>query len=83
MRLSWPRENDKKRAIMAELPEVIMRERPRTNLFFINTTWRDVEVHRHRWPQLGPLLEAASNPELCRQPQLVASHMDLLHYCKF
>lgn len=83
MRLSWPRDDDKRRAILADLPEVMMRVRPETNLFFINTTLRDVELYSRRSPQVEPLSEAEPSPDLWRQPQLTASHMDLVYYCKF
>ena len=83
MRLSWPRDDDKRRAIMGDLPQVMMRVRPETNLFFINTTWREVELHSRRSLQVEPLPEAEPSSDLWRQPQLRASHMDLVHYCKF
>ena len=68
---------------MGDLPQVMMRVRPETNLFFINTTWREVELHSRRSLQVEPLPEAEPSSDLWRQPQLRASHMDLVHYCKF
>ncbi|PQE22062.1 hypothetical protein CJF30_00010011 [Rutstroemia sp. NJR-2017a BBW] len=56
--------------------------KPETNMFFINTTWRDIKLHR----SLSPHEETHPNAELPRylsnRPQLNASHMDLVHYCK-
>jgi len=83
MRLSWPRDDDKKRAIMGDLPQVTMRVRPKTNSFFINTTCRDVELYSHQPPQMEPLPGAEPSLAPYRQPELRASHMELLHYCKF
>lgn len=82
MRLSWPRDDDKRRTITGDLPPVVMRARPGTNLFFINTTSRDVVLHSRLSPQMEPLPEAETSPDQWRQPQLRASQMDLVHYCK-
>lgn len=81
MRLSWPRDDDKKRAITMDLPPVVMRARP-TNLFFINTTWRDVELHNDILPHMEPLPEAEAFPNLWRYHQVRTSDTDLIHYCK-
>lgn len=82
MRLSWPRDDDKRRAIKGDLPQAMMRVGPETNLFFINTTGRDVELHRRQSPHVEPLPEAEPSLDLWRQPQLTANHIDLVHYCK-
>ena len=82
MRLSWPRDNDKRRAITGDLPSVATHAIPETSHFFINTTWGDVELHGRLSPQMEPVPEAESSPDLWMQHQLRASHMDLLHYCK-
>ena len=82
MRLSWPRDDDKRRAITGGLPLVEMRASPAANLLFINTTWQDIERHNRLLPQMKPLPEREPSPDLWRQPQQSVSHMDLVHYCK-
>jgi hypothetical protein len=82
MRLSWPRDGDKRRAITMDLLPLVTRARAGTNPFFINTTWRDVELHTRISPQTNSLPETETSSELWRQPQLSASHMNLVHHCK-
>lgn len=79
MRLSWPKDDDTRRAISTPL---VMRQSVGTNLPFINTTLRDVELYRHLSLQLQPRHLVQPSPDLWKQPQLIADHTDLLHYCK-
>ncbi|KAH8646015.1 fungal-specific transcription factor domain-containing protein [Tricladium varicosporioides] len=80
MRLSWPRDSDKKRAITGDLPPVVMRTRSKANLSFINTTWQDMELHSHLSPQIKPFSEAELPLGLWKQPQLGVDHVQLVHY---
>jgi hypothetical protein len=50
MRLSWPRDDDKRRAIIGDFPPAMMCGMPGTNFSFINTTSWDVELYSR---QLG------------------------------
>ncbi|KAF4993436.1 hypothetical protein FDECE_13402 [Fusarium decemcellulare] len=75
-RLSWPREDDKRRAIVATpmtLPLDQLSERPIT-LFLINTTCKDMELDS------GPPVRVSFAQALSNQPQLQADHADLLHH---
>lgn len=83
MRLSWPRDNDKRRAITRDTSRSMLRVRQATKLFFINTTWQDIERHMLQWSQVEQLPEAGPSPDLCKEPQLSVSHTDLMHHCKF
>ncbi len=78
MRLSWPRDNDKKRAMIATLPPGVANRRQNRNLFFINTALRDIELYRSLSPQMQSLQPI---PNL-RQPQQEVNHADLVHYCE-
>jgi hypothetical protein len=82
MRLSWPRDDDKRRAIIGHFPPSVMCARPGTNFFFINTAGQDIELYRRLAPQVEHLPEADPSPGLWNQSELRASHMDLVYYCK-
>jgi hypothetical protein len=82
MRLSWPRDDDKRRAIIGDHPRAMMCGMPGTNFSFINTTWRDVEIYSRLASQVEHLPEAELSPDLWNQSQLGASHIDLVRYCK-
>jgi hypothetical protein len=82
MRLSWPRDDDKRRAIIGDFPPAMMCGMPGTNFSFINTTSWDVELYSRLASQVEQLPEAESSPDLWNQSQLGASHIDLVRYCK-
>ncbi|KAM3084908.1 hypothetical protein ACMFMG_003353 [Clarireedia jacksonii] len=80
MRLSWPRDDDKKRAIMSDSQRVVMCIKPEINKFFINTNSRDVKLHGGISQHVEPLLGIELPRVLSTYPHLKASHMDLVHY---
>lgn len=86
MRLSWPRDDDKKRAATAGSPPMALSPRQMANLFFINTTWRDMELYRHLNLPIQPLHVVQTYPKLCGQPHIGANNidllMDLVNHCK-
>jgi hypothetical protein len=82
MRLSWPRDDDKRRAIIGDFPPAMMCGMPGTNFSFINTTSWDVELYSRLASQVEQLPGAEPSPDLWNQSQLGASHMDLVRYCK-
>ncbi|KAI0376219.1 fungal-specific transcription factor domain-containing protein [Hypomontagnella monticulosa] len=79
MRLSWPRDGNEKRAIMVGSQPASMFPRP-GNIFFINTTRRDIELYRHISVRKQPfhLVQPAPNP--WSLPQLRAGDMDLVQF---
>ncbi|KAK3941283.1 arginine metabolism regulation protein II [Diplogelasinospora grovesii] len=87
LRLSWPRDDDKRRAITGNnAPPVVVspsqsNQRP-TNLFFVNTTWQDMELYGYLSGQMHPYHLLRSSPKLWRQPQQRVNHADLVHHCK-
>ncbi|KAH6888442.1 fungal-specific transcription factor domain-containing protein [Thelonectria olida] len=84
LRLSWPRDGDKKRAITGTSPEARSRGivvRLGTDLAFVNTTWRDIELHRHLSLQTAMRpLRLVQPTLLSRQPQSIVKHVDLVQY---
>ncbi|KAJ3541913.1 hypothetical protein NM208_g4379 [Fusarium decemcellulare] len=82
LRLSWPRPNDKKRAIMGKPVQGPMRAGQGSGNFFINTTWWDVNLYR----QLSqPTVMQPTYPVLpalnkVRHLQQGADYSDLLQY---
>lgn len=85
MRLSWPRDNDRKRAIVqGHVPPaaVSMHLGQVSTELFVNTTWRDMELYRYLSLRAQPSHPVPHSPGPLRQPQLQVSHMDLFHYCK-
>lgn len=85
MRLSWPRDNDRKRAIVghdAPLPLRLHRLKGPAKRFFINTTWQDVEQYQHfalhaKRFHHSPCLYS----RLREHPQHDANPMDLVRHC--
>lgn len=82
MRLSWPRQGDKRRAITVDSQPLATSQSQGTNLFFINTTWRDIRLHRYLSSQMQPL-HPVPPLSVWKLPQLREDNMDLVHYCKF
>ncbi|KAI1762882.1 fungal-specific transcription factor domain-containing protein [Hypoxylon sp. FL1150] len=79
MRLSWPRDGDKKRAATAGPPPMALSRNQIAKLFFINTTWRDVELY-HRNLRMQPLDIVQTSPKLSGHPHIAADHIDLITY---
>ncbi|RYP75116.1 hypothetical protein DL771_002577 [Monosporascus sp. 5C6A] len=82
MRLSWPRDGDRRRAIVRNdaPPAVMFPSQGSTNRFFINTTCQDLELYHHLSLRMQPFHPAPSTPDSCMQPQLPMDHRDLVHY---
>ncbi|KAI3335341.1 fungal-specific transcription factor domain-containing protein [Ustulina deusta] len=84
LRLSWPRDNDRRRAIRANLLTTSTRTqmRYRDGNLLINTTSHDIELYRYlSLPGAAkPPSSALPSPKLSRNPQLEVTHMELLHY---
>jgi hypothetical protein len=81
MRLSWPKDNDKKRAILAQsLSRVTNETYTGSDLFFISTAMQDIEIYRYMSPQSKSVVYPISG--LSRHPQQEVNHTDLLHHCK-
>ncbi|RSL96491.1 hypothetical protein BHE90_007585 [Fusarium euwallaceae] len=81
-RLSWPRDNDNRRAMIANplgVPTNELRERPNT-LFLINTTFNDMELYGHRTLRMDLDRLAPISPILANQSQVQVGHASLLHY---
>lgn len=81
MRLSWPRDNDKKRAATAGSPPMALSRSRIAKLFFVNTTWQDMELYHHQNP-MQPLHLVPAAPKLCGQHHLEVDHIDLIRYCE-
>ncbi|KAH7327722.1 fungal-specific transcription factor domain-containing protein [Stachybotrys elegans] len=79
MRLSWPRPNDRKRAMVAST--AVQRALESGSDDFINTTWRDVELH-HQLMEDGARLRYTSHvSKPLRQSWFAGGNrMDLVHY---
>ncbi|KAK8124427.1 uncharacterized protein PG998_000186 [Apiospora kogelbergensis] len=85
LRLSWPRDGDKKRAMVAGSggPPSVMVSRPQlpAKRFFINTTWQDLEHYHHLYLQTQPSQCLSScSPGLWRQPHQLANPMELVRH---
>lgn len=87
MRLSWPREGDRRRSKRVDTALSVPKlsgqtEQTHTELFFVNTTWQEMEMYGYLSGQkhAGNLVQLL--PPLWRQPQQQVSHMDLVQYCK-
>ncbi|KAH8683782.1 fungal-specific transcription factor domain-containing protein [Ilyonectria robusta] len=86
LRLSWPRDNDKKRAVTqaSSAPSDSAFLHEWTKIRFINTTLQDIELHRHLSLQalreIQPPHLVHLPPKLWRQPQPGLKHMDLVHH---
>lgn len=88
MRLSWPRGDDKRRAMTANNTSPLLvnsnpSEQFPTNLFFVNTTSKDMEMYGYLSGQRYPSLLIQPFAKLLRQPQHQVKHMDLVHHCKW
>ncbi|KAL7917391.1 fungal-specific transcription factor domain-containing protein [Trichoderma austrokoningii] len=81
MRLSWPKDNDKKRAIVGDSPPEISRLSRRNNLF-VNTTWQDMQVYRDITLRMQPPFShlVRTVPKLWIQPQPCSKHSDLIQH---
>lgn len=80
MRLSWPKDNNKKRALIGP-SAAVMYSRQGADLF-INTTRRDIERYRNLClrVQLPHRFQPRSNLRLQSRPE--ADYMDLMQHCK-
>lgn len=82
MRLSWPKDGNRKRAIMEPSVPAVIWKSQRISPFFINTTSNDVEDF-HRSSLKVPLLNVTSPAmDLWRQPRKELEATVLLDYCK-
>ncbi|KAI0869826.1 fungal-specific transcription factor domain-containing protein [Hypoxylon argillaceum] len=86
LRLSWPRDNDKKRSVRATVlmtsTQSWTRTRHKGRNLFINATFQDIELFRHltlqdvqKAPKLG-----TPSPKLWRQPRSEVPHTELIYY---
>ncbi|OIW26431.1 hypothetical protein CONLIGDRAFT_671996 [Coniochaeta ligniaria NRRL 30616] len=80
MRLSWPRDNDKKRAITGDSPSALTRPSQQRKLFYVNATCRDVELYRYLSQRIQPPRSVQPFPHLWGQPQLSANYLDLVYF---
>ncbi|KAI8716162.1 Zn(2)-C6 fungal-type domain-containing protein [Fusarium sp. LHS14.1] len=81
-RLSWPRDNDNRRAMVAtplDIPTNESREKPNT-LFLINTTFNDMELYSHRTSRMYLDRLVPFSPMLPNRSQVQAEHTCLLQY---
>ncbi|KAJ3578276.1 hypothetical protein NPX13_g2299 [Xylaria arbuscula] len=81
LRLSWPRDNDRKRAMRADLPTAITPAQLRYNLL-INTTFQDIEFYQYlSLPDVPkPQRSSLSSPRLLGSPQSEVPQSELLYY---
>ncbi|KZL82129.1 hypothetical protein CI238_07580 [Colletotrichum incanum] len=79
MRLSWPKDYDKKRAITGHSPPGVIYPSREAGLF-INTTWRDMELYRNTSLSVQPphLVQAASSLRV--QPRSDVNHTGLIQH---
>ncbi|KAH8903706.1 hypothetical protein BR93DRAFT_884461 [Coniochaeta sp. PMI_546] len=82
IRLSWPRDGDKRRTITGGSSTAEVHAAEQLNLFFINATCRDIELYRHLSRRIRPPSSNLTQPSsyLWGQPQLKADYSDLVHY---
>ncbi|KAI0434405.1 fungal-specific transcription factor domain-containing protein [Xylaria sp. FL1042] len=86
LRLSWPRENDRRRAIKLTLPTTTTSTRLQTRYsdgnLLINTTSQDIELYRYLSlsDASKPQSPASFSPKLWAKPQSNMTHMELLYY---
>ncbi|KAI1114770.1 fungal-specific transcription factor domain-containing protein [Nemania sp. NC0429] len=85
MRLSWPRDNDKRRSMKVTVPTAGKRTRQRTSHgHFINATFQDIELFRYLTiPGVSkPPIAAAGQPslKLWSQPRSGMTHTELVYY---
>ncbi|KAI0181362.1 fungal-specific transcription factor domain-containing protein [Hypoxylon sp. FL1284] len=81
-RLSWPRDNDKRRAITASSPcsSTTLSPIQIARLYFINTTWQDMELYRDPNLLIQPLHPVRVSPRPNPKSHPGASYMDLFNY---
>ncbi|KAL1863851.1 hypothetical protein VTK73DRAFT_6351 [Phialemonium thermophilum] len=79
-RLSWPRKDDKKRTMAGPSPPAAVRPPTASRLFFINATYRDVQVYRHLSHRLRPLPSIQYCPAPWAPPQVDVNPPDLVRY---
>ncbi|EFQ36230.1 hypothetical protein CGRA01v4_04668 [Colletotrichum graminicola] len=79
VRLSWPKNNDRKRAITGISPLAVKCPSRRFDLF-VNTTSQDVELYRNAPLPTQPLQPAQPGPSLSMQPPSDRSHADLIQH---
>ncbi|KAI1187216.1 fungal-specific transcription factor domain-containing protein [Nemania serpens] len=84
LRLSWPRDNDKRRAIRVTVPMTGKWTRQRTSRGqFINATFQDIELFRYLMvPGVSnpPSAGGRPSPKLWSQPRSDVTHMELVYY---
>ncbi|KAI1274040.1 fungal-specific transcription factor domain-containing protein [Xylaria sp. FL0933] len=84
VRLSWPRDNDRKRALRVALPATTTRTQTqcRNSDLMINTTSRDIELYQYlSLPNTSkPQNPALPSPKLWAKPRSNMTHMELLYY---
>ncbi|KAK1572978.1 fungal-specific transcription factor domain-containing protein [Colletotrichum navitas] len=79
VRLSWPKDNDRKRAITGISPPAV--EDPSRGFdLFVNTTSQDVELYRNAPLSAKPLHPVQSGPSLSMQAPSDRSHADLIQH---
>ncbi|KAI0812179.1 fungal-specific transcription factor domain-containing protein [Xylaria sp. FL0064] len=84
LRLSWPKDNDRRRAIRAALPATTTRTQTqcRNSNLMINTTSRDIELYQYLSLPITskPQNPALPSPKLWAKPRSNLTHMELLYY---
>ncbi|KAK8139352.1 hypothetical protein PG984_002732 [Apiospora sp. TS-2023a] len=87
LRLSWPRDNDRKRAIVRKDALLLAEStgaKGSAGCFFINTTWQDVELYNHFTRHDQPVRHASScissHRESWGEPKYETSHLELLRH---
>ncbi|KAI0972452.1 fungal-specific transcription factor domain-containing protein [Xylaria arbuscula] len=84
LRLSWPKDNDRRRAIRATVPTTGSQTRTQYqgDNSLINTTSQDIELYQYlsSFDVLKSQRRAISSPKLWRNPQSEMTHMELLYY---
>ncbi|KAK1979392.1 fungal-specific transcription factor domain-containing protein [Colletotrichum cereale] len=79
IRLSWPKEDDRKRAMTGISPPAILHPGRGTDLF-VNTTLQDMELYRNAPLPARSLHPVQSGPTLRMQPRPGTSHADLIRH---
>lgn len=79
MRLSWPKDDDKRRVTSSSPLSALISRNQKTDFSFINTTWSDMELYHHQESFLDPIPRLSN---LSKLPQLSASNMQLVNYCE-
>ncbi|KAL9477680.1 hypothetical protein ACSS6W_007521 [Trichoderma asperelloides] len=82
MRLSWPKDYDRKRAILGDSPPVVLHHSRRANLF-VNTSWQDIKIHHDISLRVRPLHLVQPAPKLWMRPQPYSKDTDLIQHFTF